>query len=162
MKKLYILLGALALLALVQSPVVSAMGSHAQKESLGTRYETSSLTGADVKNPAGEMLGTLHDFVIDREGRVVFAVLSHEGKEVAVPFTALTISGMKPEDTKVILNADMAKIEAAPAFDRTKATGDRDWATEVYRYFGQQPYWTTEEVMHPAPATPMGSGGVSY
>ncbi len=160
MKKIFFLLAALAALSFVQASGVCAMGSHPQKETLGQRYETNSLIGAEVKNPSGDMLGTIREFVIDREGRVVFAVLSHEGKEIAVPFTALMISGMNPEDTSIVLNADGGKLEAAPAFDRTKATGDRGWAAEVYRYFGQQPYWTTKEEMQPT--TPTGSGGVSY
>ncbi len=160
MKKLFVLLAVLTALSFIQAPAVWAMGSHPQKETLGPRYETNSLIGAEVKNPSGEMLGTIREFVIERDGRVVFAVLSHEGKEIAVPFTALMISEMKPEGTNIVLNSDGGKLEAAPAFDRTKATSDRGWATEVYRYFGLQPYWTTEEEMKPT--APMGSGGVSY
>ncbi len=161
MKKFFLFLATLAVFSLVQGSAVYAGGSHPPKETLGPRYETNSLIGAEVKNPSGAMLGTIREFVIDRDGRVVFAILSHEGKEIAVPFTALMISGMKPEGTDIVLNANEGKIEAAPAFDRMKATGDRGWATEVYRYFGQQPYWTTEEERQPT-TPPMGSGGVSY
>jgi hypothetical protein len=133
-----------------------AMGSMHKKD-LMANYDVNHLIGSQVTNPAGETLGAIHDFVIDQEGRVVFAVLDHEGKFVAIPFTALTISGTKPEEMRVLLNTDMRKLDGAPEYDMAKAMTDRKWAGEVYRYFGQQPYWTEPEAQ-PMPE----SGGVGY
>ena len=39
---------------------------------------------------------------------------------------------------------DNEKLEAAPSFDRTAGLIERTWSEDVYRDFGQQPYWTEE------------------
>src|SRR4030042_6650603 len=53
-------------------------------------YALSDIKGSHVENMQGEDLGTLDDFVIDTDGRVGFAVLSHADKLVAVPYDAIT------------------------------------------------------------------------
>jgi len=133
-----------------------AMGSTHKKDFMAN-YDLSHLTGTEVTDSAGETLGSIHDFVIDHEGRVVFAVLDYEGKFVAIPFSALTISGTRPEEMRVSLNADRQKLDGAPEYDMARAMTDRKWAGEVYRYFGQEPYWAEPE----GQSMPQ-SGGVGY
>ena len=107
-----------------------------------TAYEITNLVGTQVRNPAGEMLGTITDFVIDSKGRMVLAILAREflSEYVAVPFSALSLN---PEKTIFVLNTTPDELEFAPAFS-IKAAKDNRWAEDVYRYFGQQPYWTEE------------------
>ncbi len=108
-----------------------------------TAYEVNNLVGTQVRNPAGEMLGTITDFVIDSNGRIVFAILTRQflSEYIAVPFSALSL---KPEENIFVLNTTLDELESAPAF--SKATMDNRWTEDVYRYFGQQPYWTEEGV----------------
>ncbi len=119
-----------------------------------TTYDTLRLTGSQVVNPQGEELGAISDFVFDQDGHVVFAILCHEcyddsatAKDVAVPISALTISGMGASDLKVVLDADSKKLEEAPAYHLTQGVPDRNWAVNVYRYYGQQPPWSEKGSM---------------
>ncbi len=156
MKKVMTVMLVAAVFGLALAANAYTMGSMHKKDIMAN-FDMNHLVGTRVENPAGETLGSIHDFVMDREGRVVFAVLDHEGKYVPIPFEALKISGAQPEEMRVVLNADMRKLDAAPEFDMAKAMTDRKWAAEVYRYFGQQPYWA-----EPEPAPVPGSGGVGY
>jgi len=107
-------------------------------------YEISEIMGTHVKNTQGEYLGRIDDLVFDQEGRVSFAILAHGGfmrmgeKLVAIPFTALSFH---KEPKHFVLDVTRERLESAPAFSRS-TLGDQKWAEDVYRYFGQQPYWT--------------------
>ncbi len=105
-------------------------------------YEVNNLVGTRVRNPAGDMLGTITDFVIDSKGHVVFGILARDvlSEYIAVPFSALSL---RPEENVFVLNMTPDGLESAPAFSQKAATDSR-WAEDVYRYFGQQPYWTEE------------------
>lgn len=151
-------LSVVAVFGLVLVANAYAMGSM-HKNDMAMNYDVNRLIGTQVKTSDGEGLGSINDFVFDQGGRVIFAVLDHDGKFVAIPFSALSISGATPEEAKVVLNADKQKLDGAPEFDRTKAMTDRGWAANVYRYFGQQPYWTEPEAQ---PERVPGSGGVGY
>ena len=149
MSKILTMLAVVSVLSLGWVADSQAMGSM-DKE--GSRiHETSTLIGASVMNPAGEELGFINDLVIDSEGRVVFAILFQSvddpfdvGRYVAVPFSALSISGMKPGEMHVVLNIDPGKLASAPSFDGERAMTDSRWEVDVYRYFGQQAYWNEE------------------
>jgi len=157
MNKAITILVAAALFSLSLNTVIYAMGS-SPKEQVTSMSDVNHLIGREVKSPGGETLGSIRDFVYDQNGHVLFAVLSHEDKSVAIPYSALSISSAtKPEE--IVLNADREKLDGAPAFDREKAMTDRKWAADVYRYFGQQPYWTEEKAQ---PTTVPGPGGVGY
>jgi len=117
-----------------------------------TAYETFDLRGTQVTNSKGEGLGRISDFVVDREGRIILAVLYREGnvanedgRYVAVPFHALSISEPKPHEMQVVLNIDEKKLANAPHFDISKGLTDRRQEAGIYRYFGQRPYWTEQK-----------------
>jgi sporulation protein YlmC with PRC-barrel domain len=70
----------------------------------GALLATSSLIGTPVKNPQGEELGTLQDFMIDPQtGRIVSTVLSFGGtlgvgeKRMTIPWETLTVGISKSE-----------------------------------------------------------------
>jgi hypothetical protein len=105
--------------------------------------------GKEVKNTEGAHLGTVKDFVSDSEGRVSFAVVSQGGflgfgeKKVAIPYSALSYDKEKQYFTCAISKDRFAN---APEFKDEAMLQDRSFAEEVYRYFGQQPYWTEESI----------------
>lgn len=110
-------------------------------------YGASEIVGTQVKNPQGEVVGKIDDLVFDDEGRISFAVLGYGGflgigqNLVAVPITSLSYVG---QPRHFALNTTKEDIQSAPLFGK-KALDDPGWANGVYRYFGQQPYWTKEK-----------------
>jgi ribosomal 30S subunit maturation factor RimM len=102
------------------------------------------IVGTSVKNQQGEELGKISDMVIGSEGHMYFAILSHGGfwgvggKLVAVPFSALNFDQAKKN---FVLNATKEMLDSAPAF-KLSDLSNKKWVEDVYRFFGQRPYWT--------------------
>lgn len=105
------------------------------------------LIGDNVRNPQGEDLGTLKDIMIDLDaGRVAYAVLSFGGflgmgdKLFAIPWGMLSVD---TENKELVLNVDKSVLENAPGFDKDNwpNMADRTWASEIYTYYGYEPYW---------------------
>lgn len=109
----------------------------------------SAMVGTSVLNPQGEYLGRISDFVIDSKGQVTFAVISHGGflrireKDVAVPYGSLSYNREKEH---FLLDATTEKLNMAPTFSKWDLYNEK-WAENVYRYFGQAPYWTEGELV---------------
>ncbi len=108
-------------------------------------YPYSKLEGAQVQTPRREEVARINDFVIDSSnGHVAFLVLSHvtgrPGTEVAVPLSVLSERGVN----FFVLNMTKAKLEVAPSFNRREDMSNLRYAENVYKYFGQHPYWTEE------------------
>lgn len=93
----------------------------------------------EVKNFQGEKLGEIGDFVMDSQGRIPFVMLSHGGKMIVIPYSALSIGG-----NSFVLDASEEKLASAPAIGEKESSIDQAKAEEIYRYFGQNPYWTAE------------------
>ncbi len=118
-------------------------------KSTAAEFRASKIVGMEVKDQQGEKIGKIKDLVLDPQesSRIIFAVLDparslgfgHE-RLVAVPFTALSRS-----DTEhyYVLNMTKDKLTKAPSFDEDHwpNLADRSWSGDVYRYFGQTPYW---------------------
>jgi sporulation protein YlmC with PRC-barrel domain len=120
-------------------------------------YESSRFMGAGVQLPNGDAAGRINDFVIDSsDGRISFLVLSDVSERpttsVAVPFGILSTRG---EDV-FVLNTTGEQLGLATGFDEFSDLNNSRWAGDVYRYFGQQPYWTEQMEMAPVPARPEG------
>lgn len=114
-------------------------------------YESDRLMGAEVKLPGGDTAGRINDFVIDSsDGRIAFLVLSdvpgRSATLVAVPFGILTARG----GDAFVLDTTQEHLAVARSFDESSDLDNSRWAGDVYRYFGQQPYWTEEMRMAPA------------
>ena len=150
MKKILIVLAVISLLSLG-----FALDSNAADSVFGwglINTKTLDLLGTPVSNPAGEMLGTINAFVNDSEGHIAFVILwegvpedASSGRYLAVPFSALSVSGKESAQMTVALNIDKMTLDLAPSFDRTKDLNNTEWAASIYRYFGEVPYWTEEE-----------------
>jgi len=100
----------------------SALNSDAQMP-ISKANKASSLIGMDVRNAQNEKLGEIKDLVLDLPtGKVAYAVLSVGGflgvgdKYIAVPPGAFTIA---PDQQRVVLNADKARIQNAPGFAKS-------------------------------------------
>jgi len=107
-------------------------------------YDFNKIVGTPIKNQQGEEMGKIRDLVIDSQGHVPLAVLSHGGfwgideKLVAVPFSALNFDQTGKE---LVLNSTRENLDSAPSFQVSDLSNEK-WAEDVYRHFGQHPYWT--------------------
>jgi len=142
MKKLrYAMVGALAFLFMAGSVFAAEEMAH----SWGKTFSLGQVIGMTVKNPQGQELARVDDIVVDSHGKAVFAVMTHGGfmgmggKQVAVPFGAVTFD---KTDRHLVLDTTREKLDAAPVFRMSDISNEK-WAEDVYRYFGQQPFWTT-------------------
>jgi|GEM_PF-845630 len=81
---------------------------------------SSQIIGTTVSNPQGEKLGKIDDVLIDPNGAVKYAILSHGGllgigdKLIPIPWRALKLD---KEKGTLVVNADKAALEKAPSFD---------------------------------------------
>ncbi len=110
------------------------------------QHQVEKMIGKDVKNSRGDNLGTVKDFVVDDQGRINFAILSHGGflgigaTRMVVPYEALSFDGKG----NFALNMTKDQLAAAPRFDNSHFSyfSDRSWTDQVYRYYGVQPRWS--------------------
>jgi len=103
------------------------------------------LIGKDVKNSRGEDLGKVNDLVRDENGEISLVIVSIGGiigtgeKDVAVPYTALSFN--ESED-HAVLDVTKDQLASGPEVGADENLTDRAFAEEVYRHFGERPYWT--------------------
>jgi len=148
-KKIVIIWVLVSFLSLGIKAYSTSQGSLAEKEGLPSTL--TDLIGMQVRNPVGEDLGMISDITLDPMG-LPFVVL-YQGtiedfdvaRYVLVPFSAFSISETKSPEKTVILNFDRQRLLAAPPYDRSKGMKMRpnQWE-EIYRYYGQIPYWKKE------------------
>jgi sporulation protein YlmC with PRC-barrel domain len=82
----------------------------------------------------------IQDMAVDPSGRIALLVLSNiSGRQdtIAVPYGAVAWS---PD--RLVINVPGDKWANAPAFEGAAELGNRDYLMNVYRYYGQTPYWT--------------------
>jgi hypothetical protein len=109
-------------------------------------FQVSDLYGSYVKNPQGEYLGRIEDFIVEN-GRISYLVMAQGrsvgigGKLIAVPFEACSFD---PKGPGFVLNVSREKLRSAPAFFRSTDLANRKWAEDSYRFIGLQPYWADE------------------
>jgi len=110
------------------------------EDKFGRTYEVSEIVGMQVRSPEGEEWAKISDFVIDTNGHVAFTLLSYGEKVVAVPFGTLSYNS---EGKHLVLNTTRDRLESTPAFTKG-ARSDWKGAEDIYRHFGQQPYWSED------------------
>jgi hypothetical protein len=107
----------------------------------------STLTGDEVVNREGEVLGTIDEIMLDVPmGRIAYAVLSSGGflgigeKLFAIPWGALTLD---TENKCFILDVSKERMAQAPGFDQDHypSLADQTWAANVHKYYVTPPYW---------------------
>ncbi len=122
-------------------------GSAATSAAIPKIDRASKIIGMSVKNPQGENLGDIKDIALDENtGRIAYAVLAAGGalgvgeKYFAIPWKALSLN---TTGDNFVLNVDKDRLKNAPGFDKNNWPdfANQQWGAEVYRYYGQQPYW---------------------
>jgi sporulation protein YlmC with PRC-barrel domain len=107
----------------------------------------STLKNEKVKNPAGEDLGKIEEYMVDLPtGRIAYCVLSFGGflgmgeKYFAVPFNAMTID---TENKCFVLNVDKERLKQAPGFDKNRWPdfADQAYGSKIYSFYRTRPYW---------------------
>lgn len=100
--------------------------------------KASGLLGMEVRNRDNQKLGEIKDLVMESPGRVNYAVLAVGGflgigeKLIALPPSALHVA---EDGDYLVLNADKAKIQAAPGFAATAWPLPND--PEVNRFWSE-------------------------
>jgi sporulation protein YlmC with PRC-barrel domain len=116
-------------------------------KNLQQMHKASKVVGADVKNREGEKLGKIEELVLDLPlGEIAYAVISGGGvggageQLHAIPWPALDLSDNMDY---FILDIDQETWKKAPGFDKNSWPGlnDRQWLSDVYRYYKAKPYW---------------------
>ena len=93
---------------------------------------------------ANEEIGDLENIIIDPEsGRLLYGIVEYRNRYYAVPWYALTLS---PDAKRLTLNCEKSQLVDAMGFekDRWPNMSDPTWASNTYRHFGLQPYWSSK------------------
>lgn len=143
MKKTVLLIALCALAVVFQSPAVWAGGETGMERTGASvsMLSAENIIDQSVTNMQGEELGSIQDLAIDTgSGKVAFAIVETEGKMVAVPLQAFS---MPAEHAFLMLDMEKDKLASAPSIDaeRLSESADRQWETEVFRFYGVEPYW---------------------
>jgi len=116
------------------------------------------MDGWEIVDTQGEKVGKFDDVMLDlQSGRIAYAVLSLSGgflgmggKDVAVPWDALSIEGAEEftadSPHRMVLNIPRDQLENAPSFNEAEwpANPDRSWLNEnLYGRYGYHPWWET-------------------
>ncbi len=106
-------------------------------------YRAGRLLGADLRTSAGQKMARADDLVINsRDGHIAFLSLSGvRGKGnalVAVPFNLAAEEGRD----FFVLHMTRQRLANAPSFYKYADMGSRQYAQDVYEYYGLEPYWT--------------------
>lgn len=120
-----------------RDPSQRSQPSSALKERLGMVTKASDVIGMEIQNAQNEKVGKVEELAVDlKPGRIVYVIVSADGKTTAVPPRAFATDA----GSKVLrLNIAQEKLKGAPAFESSHY-GDSNRVGEIYRYFGQQPY----------------------
>jgi sporulation protein YlmC with PRC-barrel domain len=144
--------------------------SHAQRpDRLNDAAKASDLIGMTVQNYQGEKLGKVEDLAVDVEsGRIVQAILSTGGFiGIGDTLTAVPPGALHRDVTNRVLHldADQAKLKAAPKFEMSRWAdySDSNHLAEVYSYYGQEPtlrFIQTENAVQDGPRNAAGSPNI--
>jgi hypothetical protein len=103
--------------------------------------------GTAVYNRQNERLGTVHNFMVDKEtGRVAYAVMSFGGflgigeSYHPLPWRVLNY------DTRLggyVIDLDRSQLENAPRYEASTAPNwsDRSYGSRIDEYYGLPSYW---------------------
>jgi sporulation protein YlmC with PRC-barrel domain len=144
----------LALAAIVLAASLAGAGLENAVPAWGSEYKamelrTSKMIGKEIKDATGKDLGEIKDLLVDPKdpGRIAFVVIEpahsldfgHD-RLVAIPYPALSQGGKD----LYVMNISRDRLARAPSFDEDHWPNltDRSWMGDVYRFFGQNPYWT--------------------
>ena len=117
-----------------------------------------------VQNVSNEKLGQVETVLFDLPaGRVTFVVLDPANrianKQMLIPIPPMAFTRGEKGGGVLILDADKDKLNNAPSINRDELTADDihrlstpAFATQVYNYYGKQPWFQNENI--PSPTGP--------
>lgn len=116
---------ALTLCAAVAAGVVAAADEAAKSQIPEGIFKASALIGIPFRNAKNESLGKLDDLVVNKDGKIVYGILSHGGvagvgdKLFAVPASQLVLGDMRgnPEKKQFTVNVDKSVLDNNPGFN---------------------------------------------
>ena len=120
-------------------------GTQQQAKQKERELQFKKMIGSKVSVKDGSDYGTIKDFMVDSQGRVAFVLISHGGlwglgqETIAVPIETLSFN---TTDQKFALNLSKDELENAPTADKEQMSESK--VLQIYRFYGIQPYWTTE------------------
>jgi hypothetical protein len=118
--------------------------------------ESFSLRGREVKDSQGKKLGKIRDLALDLEnGRIVEVIVASGGflgigqRTVAVPPQSFIFNGA---EGSFHLNMDAKMFGEAPEFEMSKWAehSQSQRVAEVYRYYGEKPYFAADGAGSPS------------
>lgn len=105
----------------------------------------SKLIGKDIVNKNDESLGEVHDFIVDKDGKLSYMIISHGGvlgigdKLTPVPWNQVASAGQFQLDSRdnLVLNIAKAKLDQAPTFSSTDYMNfaQRDFQNKIDQHF---------------------------
>lgn len=111
------------------------------------KRRASTIIGKNVSGQDGATIGEVKDLILDEQGKVTHAVISHGGtaginaRQVAIPWDSVV--GMVRNDRIVI---DRAQLQSAPALPEAPSDfTSRDWSREFDRYWQRLRSAVTDE-----------------
>jgi len=119
---------------------VALLGAQAYAaDTFGKVEPAKDLMGRAIHN-SQDKIGDIKDFVVDLEsGRILYALVSADGKLIAMPSQAFTVS----TDSKVMTQANKQKLANAPQFEnnQTAKLSDPAFAKAAHQHFGHSLAW---------------------
>lgn len=122
----------------------------ADKASMPSVFSASELIGKEVLDRNGESIGNVEDVMVDLDrGVVAYALVAFGGflgfgeDLIPVPFGKFS---QNPGSDALELASSVKKLENAPRFieGEWNLMSRRSWSTEVYNYYGEDPYWVEQ------------------
>src|SRR5436309_10642887 len=117
-------------LALMACVALAALAVAAADEAAKSKipegiFRASALSGIPFRNAKNENLGKLEDLVVNKDGKIVYGILSHGGvagvgdKVFAVPPSQLVLTDMPNNRDKkeFLVNVDKAQLDNNPGFN---------------------------------------------
>jgi sporulation protein YlmC with PRC-barrel domain len=106
----------------------------------GRAFRIKNVMGQRVLNPDAEVIGTIDDLVVGKDGRIKYAILEHGGflgigdKLVPIPWDAVKSLEDRPE---LLVNVSAISLEKAPNIDPAKwpDISVPQWDKEIREYY---------------------------
>lgn len=105
------------------------------------------VAGTNVVNTNGDNIGEIHDVMIDKQsGKVAYAVMSFGGfLGIGQDYHPLPWALLKYDANRggYVVNITKAQLEGSPRYgeDADLDWSDRDYESQLHRYYGVGPYW---------------------
>jgi sporulation protein YlmC with PRC-barrel domain len=124
---------------------------------VGDHLRMGELIGKNVKDPAGEDLGSIEDVIVGQDGRVQHIIISHGGvlgvggSNTPVPWEAAQLR--VEADDEVMASISKERLENAPSFtgDEYPNFADRQYDQQLRSYYGVEQQQPQQQPQQPQP-----------